>query len=101
VKKKRPGGDRERLMASLLRNLRLQQRAELNPEYTAWSAPEKRRRSYNGWHYRQGRDMAGKAARRRIRRLGPLPRKCGQRPHVSGARGVSPHLIFIGMNLDP
>ena len=42
----------------------------------------------NGWRYRQGRDLAGKTTRRRIRRLGPLPWKCGRGPHLSGARGV-------------
>jgi len=42
----------------------------------------------NGRRYRQGRDLAEKATRRRIRLLGPLTRKCGPRPHLSGARGV-------------
>ena len=51
---------------------------------------EKAKARANGWRYRQARELADKATRRRIRRLGPLPRKCGPRPHLSGARGVSP-----------
>jgi hypothetical protein len=42
----------------------------------------------NGRRYRQGRDVAGKAARRRIRRWGKNPESVGERPHLSGARGV-------------
>jgi hypothetical protein len=34
----------------------------------------------NGLRYRQGREVAGKVARRRIRRLGPESRKCGRTP---------------------
>jgi hypothetical protein len=50
----------------------------------------------NGWRYRQGRDLAGKATRRRIRRLGLNPESVGECPHLSGARGVSP----LSWNLD-
>ena len=32
--------------------------------------------------------MAGKAARSRIRRWGQSPESVGERPHLSGARGV-------------
>ena len=42
----------------------------------------------NGWRYRQGRDLAEKATRRRIRRWGRLPESAGKAPHLSGARGV-------------
>ena len=46
----------------------------------------------NGWRYRQVRDVADKAARRRIRRLGLNPESAGKAPHLSGARGVGPFL---------
>jgi len=42
----------------------------------------------NGWRYRQGRDVADKATRCRIRRWDRLPESAGKRPHLSGARGV-------------
>ena len=42
----------------------------------------------NGRRYRQGRDVAGKATRRRIRRWGLNPESAAERPHLSGARGV-------------
>ena len=46
----------------------------------------------NGWRYRQGRDLAGKATRRRIRRWGLNPESVGECPHLSGARGAGPVL---------
>jgi hypothetical protein len=58
-----------------------------------WLIYERRQRA-NGWRYRQGRELAGKAARRRIRRLGLNPWKCGRGPHLSGARGVGPLLTW-------
>jgi hypothetical protein len=42
----------------------------------------------NGWRYRQGRDLADKTTRRRIRRWGQSPESVGKSPHLSGARGV-------------
>ncbi len=39
----------------------------------------------NGWRYRQARDLAEKAARRRIRRWGRSPESVGERPHLSGS----------------
>ncbi|MDO9130144.1 MAG: hypothetical protein Q7U34_09790 [Anaerolineales bacterium] len=42
----------------------------------------------NGRRYRQGRELADSAARRRIRRLGLNPESVGESPHLSGARGV-------------
>jgi len=47
----------------------------------------------NGWRYRQGRDVAGKTARRRIRHWGRFPESVGSRPHLSGARGVGPQVV--------
>jgi hypothetical protein len=44
--------------------------------------------NFNGWRYQQGRDLAGKTTRRRIRRWDPNPRKCSECRHLSGARGV-------------
>ena len=46
----------------------------------------------NGLRYRQGRELAEKATRRRIRRWGRFPESAGSAPHLSGARGVSPLL---------
>jgi hypothetical protein len=46
------------------------------------------------WRYRQGRDLADKATRRRIRRWGLNPESVGECPHLSGARGVSRALAF-------
>jgi hypothetical protein len=42
----------------------------------------------NGRRYRQGRDLADGATRRRIRRWDRLPESAAERPHLSGARGV-------------
>jgi hypothetical protein len=42
----------------------------------------------NGWRYRQGRDLADKATRRRTCRWCRSPESAGSRPHLSGARGV-------------
>ena len=42
----------------------------------------------NGRRYRQGRELAGKATRRRIRRWELNPESVGESPHLSGARGV-------------
>jgi hypothetical protein len=42
----------------------------------------------NGWRYRQGRDLAGKTTRRRIRLLGLNRGSAAKGPHLSGARGV-------------
>ena len=42
----------------------------------------------NGRRYRQGRELAGKTTRRRIRRWGQNPESVGERPHLSGARDV-------------
>ena len=42
----------------------------------------------NGRRYRQARDLADKATRRRIRRWGRIPESVGECPHLSGARGV-------------
>jgi hypothetical protein len=42
----------------------------------------------NGWRYRQGRDVADKTTRCRIRRWGLNPESVGESPHLSGARGV-------------
>jgi len=39
----------------------------------------------NGWRYRQGRDLADEATRRRIRRWGLNPESVGECPHLSGA----------------
>ena len=49
----------------------------------------------NGRRYRQGRDLADKATRRRIRRLRLNLESVGERPHLSGARGVSPLLAIV------
>jgi len=46
----------------------------------------------NGRRYRQARDLADKATRRRIRRWGQNPESAGNAPHLSGARGVG--LLF-------
>ena len=48
----------------------------------------------NGRRYRQGRDLADKTIRRRIRRWGCDPESVGDSPHLSGARGVS-RISFI------
>jgi hypothetical protein len=42
----------------------------------------------NSRRYRQGRDLADKATRRRIRRWGRDLESAAERPHLSGARGV-------------
>jgi len=42
----------------------------------------------NGRRYRQARELADKAIRRRIRRLGPLPEVWRECPHLFRARGV-------------
>jgi hypothetical protein len=42
----------------------------------------------NGWRYRQGRELAGKPTRRRIRGWSQRPESAGKAPHLSGARGV-------------
>jgi hypothetical protein len=39
----------------------------------------------NGRRYRQGRDLADKTTRRRIRRWGRFPESAAERPHLSGA----------------
>ena len=48
----------------------------------------------NGWRYRQARELAEKATRRRNRFLGLNPTSVGESPHLSGARGVSPRFLF-------
>ena len=55
----------------------------------------------NGMRYRQGRDVAGKTARRRIRLRSRLPESAANGPHLSGAyhpgaltgRGVGRRLL--------
>jgi hypothetical protein len=49
---------------------------------------EKAKARANGRRYRQGRELADKATRRRIRRWGRDPESVGESPHLSGARGV-------------
>ena len=44
----------------------------------------------NGRRYRQGRELADKAARRSIRHQDIVPESAGSAPHLSGARGVGP-----------
>lgn len=41
--------------------------------------------------YRQVRDLADKATRRRIRRLSSFPESAGKAPHLSDARCVEQH----------
>jgi hypothetical protein len=40
--------------------------------------------------------LAGKATSRRIRRLGLNPESVGERPHLSGARGVGQLFCLLG-----
>jgi hypothetical protein len=49
----------------------------------------------NGRRYRQGRDLAEKATRCRIRRWGQNPESVGECPHLSDALGVRQFLTFI------
>jgi len=56
--------------------------------WLAYFSPSFARDAPNGRRYRQGRELADKATRRRIRLLGPLTESAAERPHLSGARGV-------------
>ncbi len=62
----------------------------IHPEKSPWNNIQK---ATNGWRYRQGRELAGKTTRRRIRRWGQSPKSAANGPHLSGARGVG---WFIG-----
>ena len=49
----------------------------------------------NGRRYRQGRDLADKAARRRIRRWGRIPESVGKARTCPPARGVRRFYFFL------